>query len=83
MKKLFLIFVLLLVACDSSQNNKTRDPLIESDPFKNLMSQPSYYKDVNTNLCFLGYNVGYKSGIFTNVPCTPEVEKVAIMFKSR
>lgn len=39
-----------------------------------------YYKDTRTNLCFVRNSVTNSQAIsynvFTNVPCTPEVEKL-------
>lgn len=42
--------------------------------------KPVYIKDKRTNLCFVR-NVVYTSPnsfVYTNVPCTPEVEKLII-----
>jgi hypothetical protein len=50
---------LLLVACESSA--KQVDGL-------------RYYKDHKTNLCFVENNTYYGYEVFSNVPCTPEVE---------
>lgn len=40
-----------------------------------------YYKDDRTGLCFVRNHVtnsnGFSDNVFANVPCTPEVEKLA------
>lgn len=33
-----------------------------------------YYKDYRTNLCFVESTTYYGYEVFSNVPCTPEVE---------
>jgi hypothetical protein len=35
-----------------------------------------YIKDERTGLCFAGGNWNYDGALFTNVPCTPEVERM-------
>lgn len=50
-----------------------------SDRLDNL----TYFKDTRTGLCFAGRHIGSNYGYLTNVPCSSEVEKSAIEFKSR
>ncbi len=65
---------LLLVGCDE-QTRKDMFPTPAEEA-----AQVHYYKDPRTNLCFVrSYVNEYPMGtatIFTNVPCTPEVEKL-------
>lgn len=46
------------------------------------LSHLTYVKDTRTNLCFAGVIFGEYSDTLTNVPCSPEVEKVARPFTS-
>lgn len=68
----YLLFGLLLCACNSPTNVK----VYENKEVNNL----SYYKDNQTGLCFISSTVhSYPIGtdtIYSNVPCTPEVEKL-------
>jgi hypothetical protein len=65
-KKLFLLPI-LLIGCGNL------------DYPKKDINQISYFKDKRTNLCFVdNENYFYQTGfihIYTNVPCSPEVEK--------
>ncbi len=49
---------------------------------KELSRELHYYKDTNSNLCFAVMNLDMQSATMTNVPCTPEVEKMAHDFTS-
>ena len=73
MKKL-LVLCLLLMACTP----ETRKDLAPTDSER--ADRVSYFKDHRTNLCFAAtYVSSYPIGqdmILTNVPCTPEVEKL-------
>jgi hypothetical protein len=72
MKKL-LIFLVLMVGCDKAQPSETDERFLA----RSLV----YFKDNRTNLCFAKRSVppngfGFDGGNVTNVPCTPEVEKL-------
>lgn len=68
MKKL-LVLLLLLVGCETSEQVAKRKA-----------NYLFYYKDIRTNLCFVDnvvYNhYGVDSHVFSNVPCSDEVEKI-------
>lgn len=72
MKKIF--FLLCLVACSP----QAREDIFP--PVNKRASQVIYVKDVRTNLCFVHNEVTMPNmasyDIFTNVPCTPEVETI-------
>lgn len=59
MKKFLLVIVLCLLGCDTQQQR---------------VQGFVYIKDSRTQLCFATFNLGYNTGIATNVPCTVEVE---------
>jgi len=65
MKKILLVF--LLLGCE------TQKPQEEIQDIK-------YYKDYRTNLCFVNNSINNGHWgiyhIYSNVPCTPEVEKL-------
>jgi hypothetical protein len=74
MKKLITISVLFgllsglaLVACGSDPSPTSR---------QNAIHWVHYYKDTRTDLCFAGYNLGSNDALLTQVPCSPEVEKL-------
>lgn len=73
MKKL-IIFCLLLFAC-TPETRKEFAPTPDEEA-----NRIRYYKDNRTGLCFASSEVSeYPIGtaeVFTNVPCTPEVEKL-------
>ena len=74
MKTMKLFFLLCLVACSQQE----RDNFFPS--LNKRAGQITYVKDSRTNLCFV-YNEVTNSNlgsydIFTNVPCTPEVEEL-------
>lgn len=64
-----ICFALYFVGCTASAEAKKKEPL-------NL----EYFKDDRTNLCFVRnvvYNSnGFADDVFTNVPCTAEVERL-------
>lgn len=66
MKKLILAALLALTAC------------APPPPTGKVKQQHwvHYYKDTRTDLCFAGYNLGGHDGYLTQVPCSPEVEKL-------
>jgi hypothetical protein len=78
----FLIVVagtlLSFVGCDPVEMKRNE---ITSSAQK-LSKELHYYKDSNTHLCFAAYHVGLQSTSITNVPCTPEVEKMVDMFST-
>jgi len=75
MKKLLLVF-LFLMGCEESKQTDSPKPSWEAKQANSIV----YTKDTRTNLCFALSTVGeYPIGtsvIVTNVPCTPEVEKL-------
>lgn len=88
-----MVFIICcsVLSCLSTEeeNSKTIDHVIMNTMSNNkfVSSKTSYvlrdivyYKDTRTNLCFVGSAVGHSSGLLTNVPCTPEVEKNSISF---
>ena len=50
----------------------------EVDAAVRILKGMHYFKDTRTNLCFAGSYLGYASALMTNVPCSPEVEKLII-----
>ncbi len=77
MKRLILI-CLLVCSCNVEDMKKAS---IEYD-VNTMSTEMRYYKDTNTNLCFAASHIGTQMATMTNVPCTPEVEKVAHSFAS-
>jgi hypothetical protein len=71
MKKLFILLALsgCIGATGPEETHKQTQTL-------------EYYKDMRTNLCFVRNSVtdsnGFSENIFSNVPCTPEVEKLVV-----
>lgn len=64
MKKLLIILV-FSIGCAAPVEEGPTLPPNDSDSFK-------YYKDRETNLCFV--LMDYKYSTMSQVPCTPEVE---------
>lgn len=60
--------LLFLLGCGITNTAQTKEEA----------KQLEYYKDTRTNLCFVRNAVensnGFGYNVFTNVPCTPEVE---------
>jgi hypothetical protein len=70
----YLCILLFLVGC----NDQVKKSLLPSETDR--VEKLTYHKDSRTGLCFV-HNVVYSSTtvnshIFTEVPCTPEVEKL-------
>jgi hypothetical protein len=61
MKYFPLAVVLLTLACDSTGER---------------IDRMKYFKDSKTDLCFAAQSLGFNNGVMTNVPCTPEVERL-------
>jgi hypothetical protein len=68
MKKFLLLplLAIFLVACDNT-------PQTHKEKQQHWLH---YYKDTRTDLCFAGYHLGGRDGFMTQVPCSPEVEKL-------
>lgn len=77
MKKIIVI-CLLVLGCDTPEMKKHRMEYSINE----MSAEMHYYKDSNTNLCFAAMNMSMQSATMTNVPCTPEVEKMARPFTS-
>lgn len=74
MKKLLLISLFSLIGCEDVR--RTIAPNASEQ-----VNDIAYVKDSRTNLCFVvsrvsEYPVG-TADVFSNVPCSPEVEKLA------
>ena len=79
MKKLLLIGCFVFLGCETPEESSRRQVNSNLDT---LSGQLEYYKDTRVNLCYSGMYIGYQYGTLTNVPCTPEVEKIAHQFQS-
>ena len=68
--KYIILLSILLIGCETltQQGIENERALIKTEL--------SYYKDTRTGLCFAGLGVGGPAQTITNVPCTPEVEKL-------
>ncbi len=81
MKKLTLLILLSIVLFLTGCDSKTQK---EANGEKGGMSDSMiYFKDKKTNLCFasiysFSHGLANKVDSFTNVPCTPEVEKLLV-----
>lgn len=73
-----ICLIMHFAGCDQKQVQQDE----RNDEITALSKSLIYFKDANTHLCFAGMYVGYQAGTLTNVPCTPEVEKVAHLFIS-
>lgn len=78
MKKLFVLMLLCLTCC--CDETKEHAKIIDQQNFDmhSYIENVRYCKDIRTGLCFAGcpiYGGAYNS-VLTNVPCTPEVEKL-------
>lgn len=68
--KYILILAIFIMGCETLKQQG-----IENE--KNLINQDlSYYKDSKTGLCFAAISIGSTAQSVTNVPCTPEVERL-------
>jgi hypothetical protein len=89
-----VIISLLLFGCEQTEEEKAKE---QADKAKEraeerakqvasdtdwLQKNVFYYKDKRTNLCFASWDPGRNWGLFTNVPCSPEVESVVHTFTS-
>ena len=75
MHLLKLISLFLILLCF----NCTIKPIseVELENQKDIINNNLHYnKDYKTGLCFAHYQLKYNTGVLTNVPCTPEVEKL-------
>jgi len=76
MKKLLIVFGLLLSSCRSSQEY--------SEHYGQIMSEYlQYYKDDRTNTCYASAVFGTRNGVLTYVPCNKEIEESAMHFSSK
>ena len=73
MHKYMILLALCTVACGYRGNREGR----RASDKNALTTYGLYIKDSRTNLCFLTYFFGNQDGNITNVPCTPEVEKLS------
>lgn len=85
-KYLFTISLIFVFGCSISPPNEKsseeKQALAEvRRTCEFLTNSVSYYKDNRTNLCFALKYGNYGDSI-TNVPCSPEVEKIAHHFHS-
>jgi hypothetical protein len=55
---------LFLFGCDHTQRTNE------------LLPELIYIRDNRTGLCFASRYLGHQAGVMTNVPCTPEVERL-------
>ncbi len=75
MKKTLLVLVLCLLGC----NESTRKEMFPTP--QESAQGITYVKDQRTGLCFVYNSIGMSAqggggDVYTNVPCTPEVEKL-------
>lgn len=81
-KKLIVLAMLCTITCACKEDapeqviNEYRRE--ESRRAIDLMSYIVYVKDSKTGLCFATFGTGSYAALMTNVPCTPEVEKVLV-----
>jgi hypothetical protein len=61
MKYLLLVLVLFVASCGTNEE---------------WALKLNYFKDSRTGLCFAERAWGMETGVVTNVPCTPEVERM-------
>ena len=67
-----------LTGCNEVDMKKSRNDF----ELREMSTEMHYFKDTNTGLCFAAMNLSMQSATMTNVPCTPEVEKIARSFTS-
>ena len=74
MKKILLC--LFLISCNEGSREEFRKEVFPT--VREEAQRLTYVKDTRTNLCFVRNSVltDVNSVVFTNVPCTPEVEKL-------
>jgi len=75
MKRL-LFMCLLICHCDNGPYKSYEQ--LQKERSQDQINTIIYYKDTRTNMCFAGTKelVNRYSSLLTNVPCTPEVEKL-------
>lgn len=71
-----LFLCLWIMGCESPEERKRADDAEKVAYLKSL----TYFKDERTKLCFAGIGLGWNYAVLTYVPCTPEVEKLAVSF---
>lgn len=71
---ILLTMALLCTSCHRRPEAEIRheDLVMNLDRLKDIQ----YIKDNNTGLCFAVRDLEFAWALFTNVPCTPEVEKL-------
>jgi hypothetical protein len=80
MKNLLALICLVALACCSTPAQRQQQKNLYNE---NILSDNiKYYKDITVNICYAGMYVGSNANSITSVPCTPEVEAVAHLFKS-
>lgn len=81
MKKLLFLICLMMGCRSEAAGGEAKNNAIDHnvDQFNLILV---YYKDETTGVCYSGAYGGFNGSIFTYVPCVPEVEKVAVKFKS-
>lgn len=84
MKKIIIMCGILL-SCFSDEDKSHQIEQNKKEELNDNLEQASYIfylKDTKTDLCFAAKNLRSYSALLTNVPCTPEVEKIAHSFTS-
>jgi len=79
MKYILIILTLLTASCETDHERKVRLTNDEVNEFALYTDNTRdyhihYSKDKRTNLCFAYHELSFNNAVFTNVPCTPEVE---------
>lgn len=84
-KIILVLLSLSLLACEAQEKRQKEYEADQHQKWiweqdisnkKIIVEDFSYYKDPRTGLCFFGRGLDYRSAVLTNVPCTPEVEKI-------
>jgi hypothetical protein len=70
MKNLFFALMVMILGCDFAAMRQENAIAISSELI--------YLKDYRTNLCYASWGAMNESGVLTNVPCTPEVERLLV-----
>lgn len=66
-----ILFCLGIIGCDPVEYKRSQD-IENAGNIQNL----TYIKDKKSGLCFAASGLGYPYAVLTNIPCTPEVEKL-------
>jgi hypothetical protein len=82
MKKM-LVIICLMLGCFSTDSEDSSLSAVSNN--RDYLSQNmKYFKDMTANVCY--YDVGYMDSTaqprFRYLPCTPEIDAVAIKFQS-